>query len=216
MLENECVVWQHCQLTWSLSLCSLLFLNMHFLSAGLCLEKRVFYRLISGLHSSINIHLCGDHLLDGTTLSNISPISRALEYLAFCFLRGVGTISLGSRPPGVQTAFWHGGDQRWGHTASEEPVLPVPDRAAGALQSGAVLWASDRQPLHRKQSGGSSHQRAAAGAAQRDQVRTHSNPGTSSLTCGWYPRAEVCRHSSGYLVVVMWAFPSHLHSKLRI
>uniref|UniRef100_A0A4W4DS48 Endoplasmic reticulum oxidoreductase beta n=1 Tax=Electrophorus electricus TaxID=8005 RepID=A0A4W4DS48_ELEEL len=25
---------------------------------GLCLEKRVFYRLISGLHSSINIHLC--------------------------------------------------------------------------------------------------------------------------------------------------------------
>ncbi|XP_056891996.1 ERO1-like protein beta isoform X3 [Takifugu flavidus] len=31
---------------------------------GLCLEKRVFYRLISGLHSSINIHLCGDHLLD--------------------------------------------------------------------------------------------------------------------------------------------------------
>ncbi|KAK1798514.1 hypothetical protein P4O66_006812 [Electrophorus voltai] len=31
---------------------------------GLCLEKRVFYRLISGLHSSINIHLCAEHLLD--------------------------------------------------------------------------------------------------------------------------------------------------------
>ncbi|KAA0707381.1 ERO1-like protein beta [Triplophysa tibetana] len=31
---------------------------------GLCLEKRVFYRLISGLHSSINIHLCAQHLLD--------------------------------------------------------------------------------------------------------------------------------------------------------
>uniref|UniRef100_A0A665T1G3 Endoplasmic reticulum oxidoreductase beta n=1 Tax=Echeneis naucrates TaxID=173247 RepID=A0A665T1G3_ECHNA len=31
---------------------------------GLCLEKRVFYRLISGLHSSINIHLCADYLLD--------------------------------------------------------------------------------------------------------------------------------------------------------
>uniref|UniRef100_A0A4W4DS10 Endoplasmic reticulum oxidoreductase beta n=1 Tax=Electrophorus electricus TaxID=8005 RepID=A0A4W4DS10_ELEEL len=31
---------------------------------GLCLEKRVFYRLISGLHSSINIHLCAKHLLD--------------------------------------------------------------------------------------------------------------------------------------------------------
>ncbi|RXN23026.1 ERO1 beta isoform X1 [Labeo rohita] len=31
---------------------------------GLCLEKRVFYRLISGLHSSINIHLCAEYLLD--------------------------------------------------------------------------------------------------------------------------------------------------------
>ncbi|XP_071963231.1 ERO1-like protein beta isoform X2 [Antedon mediterranea] len=30
---------------------------------GLCLEKRVFYRLISGLHSSINIHLCAKYLL---------------------------------------------------------------------------------------------------------------------------------------------------------
>ncbi|XP_024252450.1 ERO1-like protein beta isoform X1 [Oncorhynchus tshawytscha] len=30
---------------------------------GLCLEKRVFYRLISGLHSSINIHLCAEYLL---------------------------------------------------------------------------------------------------------------------------------------------------------
>ncbi|XP_028676759.1 ERO1-like protein beta isoform X3 [Erpetoichthys calabaricus] len=29
---------------------------------GLCLEKRVFYRLISGLHTSINIHLCAQHL----------------------------------------------------------------------------------------------------------------------------------------------------------
>ncbi|XP_076145959.1 ERO1-like protein beta isoform X1 [Alosa pseudoharengus] len=31
---------------------------------GLCLEKRVFYRLISGLHSSINLHLCAEYLLD--------------------------------------------------------------------------------------------------------------------------------------------------------
>lgn len=29
----------------------------------MCLEKRVFYRLISGLHSSINIHLCANYLL---------------------------------------------------------------------------------------------------------------------------------------------------------
>ncbi|KAM7394808.1 hypothetical protein PAMP_021588 [Pampus punctatissimus] len=34
------------------------------ITAGLCLEKRVFYRLISGLHSSINIHLCAQYLLD--------------------------------------------------------------------------------------------------------------------------------------------------------
>uniref|UniRef100_A0A3B4AE94 Uncharacterized protein n=1 Tax=Periophthalmus magnuspinnatus TaxID=409849 RepID=A0A3B4AE94_9GOBI len=33
-------------------------------SSGLCLEKRVFYRLISGLHSSINIHLSAEYLLD--------------------------------------------------------------------------------------------------------------------------------------------------------
>ncbi|XP_073682459.1 ERO1-like protein beta [Garra rufa] len=32
--------------------------------SGLCLEKRVFYRLISGLHSSINLHLCAEYLLD--------------------------------------------------------------------------------------------------------------------------------------------------------
>ncbi|XP_038056793.1 ERO1-like protein beta [Patiria miniata] len=31
----------------------------------MCLEKRVFYRLVSGLHSSINIHLCANYLLSG-------------------------------------------------------------------------------------------------------------------------------------------------------
>lgn len=30
--------------------------------AGMCLEKRTFYRLISGLHTSINIHLCDQYL----------------------------------------------------------------------------------------------------------------------------------------------------------
>lgn len=32
---------------------------------GLCLEKRAFYRAISGLHSSINIHLCSLYLFPG-------------------------------------------------------------------------------------------------------------------------------------------------------
>lgn len=30
---------------------------------SLCLEQRAFYRLISGMHTSINIHLCSDYLL---------------------------------------------------------------------------------------------------------------------------------------------------------
>ncbi|XP_043280284.1 ero1-like protein [Venturia canescens] len=30
---------------------------------GMCLEKRAFYRVISGLHASINIHLCAKYLL---------------------------------------------------------------------------------------------------------------------------------------------------------
>lgn len=30
---------------------------------GVCLEQRAFYRMVSGLHSSINIHLCANYLL---------------------------------------------------------------------------------------------------------------------------------------------------------
>lgn len=30
---------------------------------GVCLEQRAFYRMVSGLHSSINIHLCRNYLL---------------------------------------------------------------------------------------------------------------------------------------------------------
>jgi len=30
-----------------------------------CLEKRVFYRLVSGLHTSINVHLCAKYLHKG-------------------------------------------------------------------------------------------------------------------------------------------------------
>ncbi|XP_041418740.1 ERO1-like protein beta isoform X1 [Xenopus laevis] len=33
---------------------------------GLCLEKRVFYRLISGLHASINLHLSAKYILEDT------------------------------------------------------------------------------------------------------------------------------------------------------
>ncbi|XP_050535670.1 ero1-like protein isoform X2 [Daktulosphaira vitifoliae] len=42
------------------------------LLTGMCLEKRAFYRAISGLHSSINIHLSAKYLLSdkGTTFLN--------------------------------------------------------------------------------------------------------------------------------------------------
>ncbi|XP_055956793.1 ERO1-like protein beta [Patella vulgata] len=37
-------------------------------SPSLCLEKRTFHRLISGLHTSINIHLCYDYLFQGNNI----------------------------------------------------------------------------------------------------------------------------------------------------
>ena len=37
-------------------------------AAGMCLEKRAFYRMISGLHTSINIHLCDQYLFPGQYL----------------------------------------------------------------------------------------------------------------------------------------------------
>lgn len=41
---------------------------------GMCLEKRVFYRGISGLHTSINIHLCANYLkLHSSGLNLASP-----------------------------------------------------------------------------------------------------------------------------------------------
>ena len=39
----------------------------------MCLEKRVFYRVISGLHASINIHLCSKYLLSSQHCLDVSP-----------------------------------------------------------------------------------------------------------------------------------------------
>ena len=33
--------------------------------SGMCLEKRAFFRIISGMHSSINIHLSALYLVSG-------------------------------------------------------------------------------------------------------------------------------------------------------
>ncbi|XP_011494252.1 PREDICTED: ero1-like protein [Ceratosolen solmsi marchali] len=40
---------------------------------AMCLEKRVFYRVISGLHTSINIHLCSKYLLSSQGRLEVSP-----------------------------------------------------------------------------------------------------------------------------------------------
>lgn len=40
---------------------------------GMCLEKRVFYRAVSGLHSSINIHLCSKYLLSEKNSLGLDP-----------------------------------------------------------------------------------------------------------------------------------------------
>ncbi|XP_029281950.1 ERO1-like protein beta isoform X4 [Cottoperca gobio] len=131
---------------------------------GLCLEKRVFYRLISGLHSSINIHLCAEYLLDGTKLIQSQVYQTDFTH------KGLGPLGVGSKRSGVPAALRHGRDEGRGHAASEEPLLPVPDRAARALQGGAVLRTSVHQPLHWKHAGRRSHQGAAAAGVQRGQI----------------------------------------------
>ena len=39
--------------------------NITFFYTAMCLEKRVFYRVISGLHTSINTHVCAEYLFEG-------------------------------------------------------------------------------------------------------------------------------------------------------
>lgn len=56
------------------------------LESTMCLEKRVFYRLISGLHTSINIHLCDQYLFPdksgfgpGTWSHNLEEFQRRFD-----------------------------------------------------------------------------------------------------------------------------------------
>lgn len=58
-ISLEALVALPCNMLLELSLI------VHDMFTGMCLEKRVFYRAISGLHSSINIHLCSKYLLSG-------------------------------------------------------------------------------------------------------------------------------------------------------
>lgn len=49
----------------------------------MCLEKRAFYRAISGLHTSINIHLSAQYLLSGVFL-NVNSFNRKLFTVSLC------------------------------------------------------------------------------------------------------------------------------------
>lgn len=61
-------------LLYSVVRISFLVLITCFIFSAMCLEKRVFYRLISGLHTSINIHLCDQYLFPGE-VRNFKPSS---------------------------------------------------------------------------------------------------------------------------------------------
>ena len=55
----------HSKSFWHVSMPVVLCLLFTVVFAGSCIEKRTFYRAISGLHSSINIHLSAKYLLSG-------------------------------------------------------------------------------------------------------------------------------------------------------
>lgn len=80
------------------------------------MEKRAFYRLISGLHASINIHLSARYLLDGETRPH--PPDRT----PICAgIRLKGHLELSSIPGGHFLSFFPDNwfQKKWGHNVSE-------------------------------------------------------------------------------------------------
>lgn len=50
----------------------------------MCYEERVFYRAISGLHTSINIHLCANYpLVDGSFSYNVDEFVQRFKGMDF-------------------------------------------------------------------------------------------------------------------------------------
>lgn len=43
-------------------------------AAESCLEKRVFYRVISGLHASINVHVSAEYLIEGSPFDSVNGV----------------------------------------------------------------------------------------------------------------------------------------------
>lgn len=54
--------------------------------SGQCVEKRAFYRLISGLHASINVHLSARYLLDGEIHKLLGHLFRFGWHPSSCWL----------------------------------------------------------------------------------------------------------------------------------
>jgi len=53
-------------------------------SQELCQEEKILYKLISGLHSSISIHIAADYLLDeATNLVNLTFLLPAMANSLF-------------------------------------------------------------------------------------------------------------------------------------
>uniref|UniRef100_A0A4W6EKD2 ERO1-like protein alpha n=1 Tax=Lates calcarifer TaxID=8187 RepID=A0A4W6EKD2_LATCA len=94
---------------------------------GQCVEKRAFYRLISGLHASINIHLSARYLLEDSWIQrwghNVSEFRQRFD---------------------AELTGWRGAQE------APQPLLPVPDRAASSGQSPTVLPAAVLPAVHRQ------------------------------------------------------------------
>lgn len=74
------------------------------------MEKRAFYRLISGLHASINVHLSARYLLDGGTRP------RTPHLTPVCWNETQSTF-LASLPVGSFSDNWL--QKKWGHNVPE-------------------------------------------------------------------------------------------------
>lgn len=51
----------------------------------MCLEKRAFYRAISGLHTSINIHLSAQYLLSGNVHKYVNTRYWKINFNIYCY-----------------------------------------------------------------------------------------------------------------------------------
>lgn len=56
-------------------------------SAESCPEKRILYKLISGLHSSISIHIAADYLLDEVTNTILIYVYLYIRLISHYFIR---------------------------------------------------------------------------------------------------------------------------------